>query len=73
MTKDKCIEFFQIQIWNAFLSKRKLSNIETTKLFDKNNIWNFIKDGYDVLESETNDEIIKIINKVIKNGGYNAI
>lgn len=69
MTKEKCISMFQMEIFTAYVFKNKIDNKEAVKIFDKYNIWNYIENVYELIESEPMNEILKEINKIIKNGG----
>lgn len=70
MTKDKCISMFQMEIFTAYIEKNKITNKEAVKIFDKNDLWNYINNVYELIEGLPMNEVLKDVNKVIKNGGY---
>ena len=61
---------FQMEIFTAYLDKEKISNKEGVKIFDKNNIWKYVENVYELIEGAPMKEVLKDINTVIKNGGY---
>lgn len=70
MTKEKCITMFQMEIFTAYVFRKKISNREAVKIFDKYNIWDYIQNVYELIEGLPMNEVLKDVNKVIKNGGY---
>lgn len=69
-SKEKCISVFQIQIWYAFSNKYHFDYNQSSILFDENNIWNYIIDSYESIESDPLSIIVRNIKKIIDNGGY---
>lgn len=66
MTKRmECINFLQLEIWDAYSRKYKLSRKETTDIFNKNKIWNYIKSSYEAIEQDPIDELVTKVRKVI--------
>ena len=63
----ECINFLQLEIWDAYSRKYKLSRKETTDIFNKNKIWNYIKSSYEAIEQDPIGELVTKIRKVINN------